>query len=164
MEPTETSGAAAPIGETDERFPSGPWTGFFLQPGTPERHWMELDLTFRDGVMAGAGRDRIGKFAIAGRYYLDSGRAFWTKTYIREHSIDYAGYNEGKGIWGTWEYMTNWRGGFLIWPVAMGDPTKQQLTAAAPVPLQAEEAEPALAEPALVEEELVPVGAEAIWR
>ena len=142
--------------ETDERFPSGPWTGFFLQPGTPERHWMELDLTFRDGKMAGPGRDRVGQFMIAGRYHLDDGRAIWTKTYVRQHSIDYAGYNEGKGIWGTWEYQSNWRSGFLIWPVAMGDPTQQKLVVAVPIP-----AEAAVEEPVPVEQEAEPVGAEA---
>lgn len=157
MEPTETPGDAQPITETDSRFPSGPWTGFFLQPGTPERHWMELDLTFRDGIMAGAGRDRVGKFAISGRYHLDNGRCHWAKTYFRQHSIDYSGYNEGKGIWGVWEYQSNWRGGFLIWPVAMGDPTQQKLAEAAPLPKAAEA--PAPVEAAPVERELEPVGA-----
>ena len=33
--------------ETDPRFPSGPWTGFFLQKLLPGRHVMELRLTFR---------------------------------------------------------------------------------------------------------------------
>ncbi len=157
MEPTDPRGDdQPPITETDSRFPSGPWTGFFLQPGTPERHWMELDLTFRDGIMAGAGRDRVGKFAISGRYYLDNGRCHWAKTYLRQHSIDYSGYNEGKGIYGVWEYQSNWRGGFLIWPVAMGDPTQRKLTASADLPpAQAE----APAEPAPVERELEPVGA-----
>ena len=164
MEPTDLAGRDAPTFETDPRFPSGPWTGFFLQPGTPERHWMELDLTFRDGVMAGAGRDRVGKFAVSGRYHLDDGKAHWDKTYLRAHSIAYAGYNEGKGIWGTWDYQSNWRGGFLIWPVAMGDPTKQTLTVAVDAPREAEA--PAPAEPAPepveaapAERELVPAGA-----
>ena len=161
MESTDVGGEPSPAVETDSRFPSGPWTGFFLQPGTPERHWMELDLTFRAGVMAGAGRDRIGKFVIAGRYYLDDGRTYWTKTYLREHSIDYSGYNEGKGIWGTWEYLANWRGGFRIWPVAMGDPTQQTLAASAPVPAEAEpaESEPEPVEAAPAERELIPAGA-----
>ena len=42
--------------ESDDRFPSGPWKGFFLQPILPGRHWMELILTFREGVMTGEGR------------------------------------------------------------------------------------------------------------
>ena len=163
MTPSEPRGDEPLIVETDPRFPSGPWTGFFLQPGTPERHWMELDLAFRDGVMAGAGRDRVGKFAVSGRYHLDDGRASWTKTYLRQHSIAYSGYNEGKGIWGTWEYQSNWRGGFHIWPVAMGDPTVQTLAVAEPVPAQAEAPipsppEPGPAEPVPAGRELEPVG------
>jgi hypothetical protein len=39
--------------EQDSRFPSGPWKGFFLQPVLAGRHWMELNLTFRQGVLQG---------------------------------------------------------------------------------------------------------------
>jgi hypothetical protein len=35
--------------ETDPRFPSGRWTGFFIQPWIPGRHMMNLDMTFQDG-------------------------------------------------------------------------------------------------------------------
>ena len=35
--------------ETDPRFPSGRWTGYFLQPAIPGKHVMELILTFRHG-------------------------------------------------------------------------------------------------------------------
>ena len=162
MEPTETRGGEGLTVETDERFPSGPWTGFFLQPGTPERHWMELDLVFRDGVMAGAGRDRVGKFSVSGRYHLDNGRAHWSKTYVAQHTIAYSGYNEGKGIWGTWEYQSNWRGGFHIWPVAMGDPTQQTLAETVDTPVPVEEPAPAeipVESTVPAEAEPVPVGA-----
>lgn len=160
MEPTEKRSNDGLIVETDLRFPSGPWTGFFLQPGTPERHWMELELVFRDGVMAGAGRDRVGRFSISGRYYLDDGRAHWTKSYLTQHSIAYSGYNEGKGIWGIWEYQSNWRGGFHIWPVAMGDPTQLKLAEAVDVPATTEVEAP-VEPPAPVEQEAEPVGASA---
>ena len=50
--------------ETDPRFPSGPWTGFFLQPLLPGRHLMELRLTFRHGAMSGDGRDWVGPFVV----------------------------------------------------------------------------------------------------
>jgi hypothetical protein len=111
--------------EQDSRFPSGPWTGFFLQPALPGRHWMELGLTFRQGTLSGEGRDWVGAFLIKGKYETDSGKCWWTKQYIGQHFIFYQGYNEGKGIWGTWEdplSSTN-RGGFHIWPEGMGDPT-----------------------------------------
>ena len=63
--PTPKEGRAVsteqPAGvETDPRFPSGPWTGFFLQRAIPGRHRMELRLTFHGGVMEGEGRDRVG--------------------------------------------------------------------------------------------------------
>lgn len=140
--------------ETDERFPSGPWEGFFLQPMVrKERSWMELRLSFRAGVMTGEGRDWVGDFLIRGRYDLDSGKCWWSKRYIGRHDVAYQGYNEGKGIWGLWEMKTyGWRGGFHIWPVGMGDPTKRKLAAAVDVPKEA-----AIEAPA----EPVPVGAGA---
>src|SRR5881227_325081 len=89
--------------ETDPRFPSGPWTGFFLQPLVPGRHLMDLRLTFRQGGMSGEGRDWVGKFVIRGRYNVQDGKCYWTKRYLGKHDVFYRGFNEGKGIWGTWE-------------------------------------------------------------
>ena len=118
----------SPVVETDPRFPSGPWTGFFLQPIVPGRHRMDLTLTFRRGTLRGDGHDRIGLFFIRGRYDLADGQCWWTKSYVGKHEIFYRGYNEGKGIWGRWESPTNtdWHGGFHIWPVGQGfhDPSK----------------------------------------
>ena len=88
---------------------------------------MELQLSFRQGVMTGEGRDLIGPFLIRGRYDVGSGECWWTKKYIGKHDVFYHGYNEGKGIWGLWEIPPTWRGGFHIWPEAMGDPTRQTL-------------------------------------
>ncbi len=116
--------------ETDSRFPSGPWRGFFLMAHWPGRHQMELHLTFRQGVMTGEGRDRIGDFLIRGKYNLDDGKCHWTKRYIGKHDVAYQGYNEGKGIWGLWDIPPSWRGGFHIWPTAMGDPTSPHLAEA----------------------------------
>ena len=126
---------ALPV-ETDPRFPSGPWKGFFLQPGLPGRHWMEIHITFRNGRLLGEGRDRVGPFVMAGRYDLADGTCRWTKSYVGQHAIDYRGYNEGKGIWGRWEWPLSlvWHGGFHIWPVGLGfqDPTR--LNEAAEIP------------------------------
>ena len=125
--------------EPDPRFPSGPWTGFFLQGPGAERHWMELTLTFGKGKVRGEGRDRVGEFLITGRYAVEDGKCRWNKAYLGQHSIAYQGYNEGKGIWGTWEYNPAWRGGFRIWPVGMPDPTLARLAEAidepAPTPI-----------------------------
>jgi hypothetical protein len=139
----------APEVEGDSRFPSGPWTGFFLQKGFAGRQWMELDLTFARGVLRGDGRDWVGTFLVRGRYDVETGKCSWTKRYVGQHDIAYAGYNEGRGIWGLWEdplSLTN-RGGFHIWPVSMGDPTQRRLTAEAdaPAPVEAAVLEPATA-------------------
>ncbi len=124
--------------ETDPRFPSGPWTGFFLQPTVPGRHLMELHLTFRKGEMTGEGRDHVGPFVIRGKYVLADGKCHWTKRYVGKHDVFYQGFNEGKGIWGTWEIpegdSSHQRGGFHIWPEGMPDPTQAHLTSEAELP------------------------------
>lgn len=130
--------------ETDPRFPSGPWIGFFLQKELPGRHYMELSLTFQQGTMTGEGRDRVGDFIIRGQYTVDDGKCWWSKRYLGKHDVFYQGYNEDKGIWGTWEipadrFGIRYHGGFHIWPVGMGDPTEQHLVAEAPLPAPQEE-------------------------
>src|SRR5690349_3455904 len=89
--------------EQDDRFPSGPWKGYFLQRSLPDRNWMDLDLTFRGGLIRGRGRDRVGEFLLVGRYELADGKCWWSKRYPGRHVVEYQGYNEGRGIWGTWE-------------------------------------------------------------
>ncbi len=130
--------------ETDPRFPSGPWTGFFLQPAVPGRHLMELRLTFRQGQLSGEGRDFVGSFVVHGRYNVQDGRCHWAKRYLAKHDVFYQGFNEGKGIWGVWEIppskeMGHQRGGFHIWPEGMPDPTQPQLVEEADLPVAVEE-------------------------
>ncbi|HLW68163.1 MAG TPA: hypothetical protein VKS79_22795 [Gemmataceae bacterium] len=137
--------------ETDPRFPSGPWTGFFLMPHTgSQRHKTDLQLTFASGTMRGTGRDLVGLFTIDGRYDVADGKCIWTKRYLGKHDVYYTGYNEGKGIWGTWDIPNHlgipWKSGFHIWPEGMGDPSQPKL---------AEEAEPPIG---LEEEQEVEVG------
>jgi hypothetical protein len=118
--------------ETDPRFPSGPWVGFFLQKEMPGRHMMEIGLTFANGQLKGEGRDVVGRFTMRGSYSLTDGKCHWTKHYINQHDVSYQGFNEGKGIWGIWEirqaglsYVL--RGGFHIWPKGMADPSSDHL-------------------------------------
>src|SRR5262245_27344283 len=117
--------------ETDPRFPSGPWVGFFLQRSLPGRHNMELRLTFKTGDLSGEGRDWVGEFLVKGRYNLSDGKCHWTKKYIGKHDVFYQGFNEGKGIWGVWEITIPGhilsKGGFHIWPEGLGDPTNEYL-------------------------------------
>jgi hypothetical protein len=140
--------------ESDPRFPSGPWQGFFLMAHLPGRHQMELHLGFRDGVMTGEGRDMIGSFLIRGKYSVEDGKCSWSKRYIGKHDVAYQGYNEGKGIWGLWEIPPTWRGGFHIWPTAMGDPTSSKLTEAIDEPISFQSELESIEAP-----ELEPVGA-----
>ena len=125
--------------ETDPRFPSGPWTGFWLQKSLPGRHLMELRLTFQNGGMTGEGRDWVGEFLIKGQYNLADGKCHWTKKYIAKHDVFYQGFNEGKGIWGVWQIGELARGGFHIWPEGLGDPTIDHLAEEAELPAPAGE-------------------------
>jgi hypothetical protein len=130
--------------ETDPRFPSGKWVGFYLMPHTKAtRHQTELVLNFRNNRMWGEGRDKVGKFIIEGKYNLVDGRCHWLKTYIAQHSVDYDGYNEGKGIWGIWEIPNSlgiqWRGGFHIWPIGISDPSQPALREQADTPVEVED-------------------------
>jgi hypothetical protein len=123
--------------ERDGRFPSGAWTGFFLQGPSTARHRMELRLTFRSGTLRGDGHDWVGAFTMDGHYDLGDGRCWWTKRYVGKHVVTYAGHNEGRGIWGVWEIQSADRGGFHIWPAGMGDPTREALTEAEEAPVEA---------------------------
>ena len=135
--------------ETDPRFPSGKWVGFFLDRRLPGKHQMEIVLTFANGRLTGTGCDRVGEFTFTGRYDLADGKCEWVKQYVRAHAIAYRGFNEGKGIWGTWEYATAITGGFHIWPDGMADPTQPTLSEEADVPLEA---------PPVREPEPIPLG------
>jgi hypothetical protein len=104
---------------SDELYPSGPWIGFYNYFDTPQRHRMDLQLTFSDGRMTGDGIDDIGRFFIKGKYDAANQECHWTKQYVGKHSVFYRGFREGKGIWGTWELLP-YRGGFKIWPLNSG--------------------------------------------
>jgi hypothetical protein len=119
------------------RFPSGPWTGYFLDRRNPGQHRMQLDLAFLRGKINGAGDDRAGTFTIYGRYSVD-GECRWTKEY-GSHTVVYRGFREGKGIWGTWEISdggSTLRGGFHIWPRGVGEGDQEAVEEALPAPDQ----------------------------
>src|SRR5947208_948409 len=158
VSPSKTVSSSEQSLETDPRFPSGPWTGYFLQPAVPGRHLMELHLAFQHGQMTGDGRDYVGDFIVRGAYSLGDGTCYWTKRYVGKHDVFYHGYNEGKGIWGVWEIPATQeyaalRGGFHIWPEGMSEATLPSLSEEAEIPVPA--AEPVESEEPVAE----PVGA-----
>lgn len=108
----------------EAQFPSGQWVGFYTYSNQSGRYLMDLILEFRDGVILGEGADGIGFFGISGRYYPEEGECFWTKTYVGRHSVEYSGFRENKGIWGTWD-IDGTKGGFHIWPIGEGMPVEK---------------------------------------
>lgn len=81
---------------------------------------MDLALTFKEGVVTGSGNDPVGPFVIQGKYEAQKNEIWWTKTYIGRHDVFYKGFRDTRGIWGTWEIQSWWRGGFHIWPKGQG--------------------------------------------
>ena len=126
-----------PALETDPRFPSGEWKGFWLQRGFPGRQWMALSLEFRAGNVTGEGRDLVGDFLLQGTYLLDTGKCGMIKTYVGLYSLIYDGANEndGKWIWGVW-HLPGESGGFHIWPKGEADPTLSRLSEAKELPAE----------------------------
>jgi hypothetical protein len=107
--------------EADPRFPSGPWTGFFLQWIRPGRSIMNLEMTFHDGQLEATGTDGVGAFTFTGSYDAADGSCRWTKKYLGRHSVSYEGKTDGRGIWGVWQirlfaglYLD--KGVFHLWP------------------------------------------------
>ncbi|HZZ28083.1 MAG TPA: hypothetical protein VFE46_08780 [Pirellulales bacterium] len=111
----------AVILEQDARFPTGMWTGFFLQYWWPGRHTTDLDLTCGGGQLSGRGSDAVGGYTMQGSYDVATGKCEWIKHYIGRHSVVYRGINNGNGMWGVWEIrqlggLYTDRGGFHLWP------------------------------------------------
>lgn len=151
-----------PLVESDPRFPSGPWTGYWAQPPVRQRGIMEMLLTFNGGALTGCGRDPIGNFLFRGRYDVLSGECQWIKCYLGKHDVQYTGKTQGKGIVGHWEIRESYgvlAGRFAIWPEGEEDPTLERLAEEAEPPLVNTLEIEALPMPSLVPEE-VPVGAD----
>ncbi len=107
--------------EADPRFPSGPWTGFFLQYWLSGRQRTDVAMDFSSGTLTGTGTDRVGPYTVDGTYDPVTGQCEWTKQYLGKHRVAYRGVNDGRGIWGVWEIRLRGglytdRGGFHLWP------------------------------------------------
>jgi hypothetical protein len=122
--------------ETDPRFPSGKWIGFWVQRIILGRQYMSLQLTFAKNQVSGEGSDRVGDFIISGEYDLRDGRCVMHKRYIDAHDVLYEGRNEDDGmwLWGLWTIRSLDRGGFHLWPEGENDPTGRDLKAEKELP------------------------------
>jgi hypothetical protein len=109
---------------SDAHFPSGQWVGFYTYANKSKRYLMDLVLEFRAGRISGEGADGIGFFGIDGCYFPKESECSWIKTYFGSHSVEYSGFREKKGIWGTWTIRES-KGGFNIWPIGEGMPLEK---------------------------------------
>ena len=110
--------------ELDDRFPTGDWMGFYVQPDSRQRHVMDLLLQFAVGKITGGGGDPVGEFGITGAYDTKTAKCSWTKQYIGQHAVEYTGEARERGIVGQWRIQEQpefWSGPFFIWPRAIGD-------------------------------------------
>ena len=112
---------------SEANFPSGQWVGFYVYAHRSNRYLMDLVLEFKKGIISGEGADGLGLFVIDGHYYPQEKECSWIKTYVGRHSVEYTGYREQKGIWGTWT-LNDTKGGFHIWPIGDGTPLDELRT------------------------------------
>ena len=114
-------------------FPSGQWTGFFLEDHRPEKGWMHLYLNFQNGVIEGEGTDYVGPWHINGTYSEDDSTCQWVKQYLGQHQVVYSGKWTEQGIMGNWTIGTMYTGQFHIWPASRGDIQQMYLEEDIPV-------------------------------
>ena|SRR5689334_9850039 len=118
-----------------EIYPSGAWRGFYSY-GFGDRHPMQLDLLFSDGMLAGDGVDDVGSFLFNGAYDQASGACRWIKTYIGSHDVAYSGARDGNGIAGRW-HLGRAHGSFRIWPGRQSDTMGADESIEMPEPVEA---------------------------
>lgn len=102
--------------ETDPRFPSGRWKGYFIQWGV--RGWQDLILNFSNGTIDGTAVDKGGECDVKGTYDLSNGAVSLVKIYFY-HKVEYRGETRDKGIRGGFMIrypLTIDAGDFYIWP------------------------------------------------
>ena len=102
--------------ESDPRYPSGPWEGFWTQAGKVSS--MKLYLEFVAGRVRGEGSDRVGAFDITGRYWPHRDRIVLRKAYHGKHTVWYRGKPFSPYLKGQWNIASPPASGlWRIWPV-----------------------------------------------
>ena len=102
--------------ESDNRLPSGEWSGFYLEDHQPRRGWMHLYINFQEQKIHGEGTDYVGPWVIQGSYDVENSVCQWTKQYQGKHRVLYEGKITANGIQGVWNIRGWNRGPFHIWP------------------------------------------------
>ncbi|MEM9409945.1 MAG: hypothetical protein AAGA30_02460 [Planctomycetota bacterium] len=102
----------------ENKFVSGEWNGFYLEPHRTQRGWMHLYLAFDDGQIKGEGTDYVGPWIASGTYDESSGNCRWVKQYVGKHQVVYNGQCSENGIQGKWTIFSE--GPFHIWPKTHG--------------------------------------------
>lgn len=108
------------------------WTGFYLESHRG-KGWMNMRLQFQNGILKGEGVDYVGTWHLGGSYSLDDQSCSWTKRYLGQHDVQYAGLISDVGIMGQWDIEGMVSNKFHIWPVSMTHIQQNYLEAEDPV-------------------------------
>lgn len=109
-------------------FPSGNWTGFYLESHRREPGWMHLHLVCDpQGAIQGEGVDYVGPWTLLGNFLLPNKQCVWTKRYVGRHKVTYDGQLSSDGIRGEWHIEPFLEGRFHIWPESMAHWHEQYL-------------------------------------
>ena len=121
--PEDRPDDGSPSPETDPRFPSGLWKGFYVQNGRKIR--TAVDLVFHrtaadGGHVCGKGSDPVGNFRFVGTYGLDTGKVTLRKHYLAQHMVAYEGVcvSSLPMLEGRWQLRADHLTGcWRLWPV-----------------------------------------------
>jgi hypothetical protein len=117
------------------QFTSGKWVGFYRESHRRDPGWMQLYLVCDEsGSIRGEGVDYVGPWTLQGQFDGDTGRCFWVKQYVRQHSVAYDGQLNADGIVGDWRIKPFLHDTFHIWPESQTHLTERFLHAPVPLP------------------------------
>ena len=100
--------------------------GWWEQIGYGRQPMEQLQLSFEDGQVTGAGIDIVGPFQFHGRLEAEGGNVALIKQYLGQHRVDYVGEFDGEGtLHGTW-HLGPWDGNWLIKIVSQAETSAGQ--------------------------------------
>ena len=103
------------------------WTGFWEQSTFGIQSMFDLEMSFENGEIHGAGRDVIGAFQIGGEI-LGDGSVHLLKQYEDAHCVHYDGQYDGEGsISGQWRIDGYWERGTFGFRLVRGSETSNEM-------------------------------------